>query len=1076
MAWDMETYQTIARKQGEKIRVFDDQLEEGRGGYLDISTQEFYQDRDQGGGRFLLPEHTNYALIDDAGNLVRTRKRGEAYSYLDKGYSLLDEQIVDAIDTETKDLETGRFDQFLGEGAFSTFLGSATREFERWGTFGFSELLRGKTGGAERYQKIQEQVRKERHPKSSGAGTTIGTIAGGIGIGGVSAKATAKTFQTLTKAGVGSKKAGVIASLAGSSVFTAPYSISKGLAEKDLQKGLEDFLVGTTLMSATGGVLKLAGKGLKGGFELAGGKFKTLSEATNRAFYSFKKAGDLQKFTEKQRPLLESMLDDADDPLTQILRNEILSSASKERLKKVFQTNDLSKVNKWKFHQKRKEVLKSLSDDEVLMLNTKILNKTVAKGELSGSGSAYTQTIKLLQDNTEKVSGTLKTAINKASETQQLSINSNAKLKGALSKIPFVESILGVSSAVAKQVREDVRKVSTAHIKEAIKKLSKKATGDLNRKEFTELSMKLIYWAERNRSKLTSQRRDVDKFLTDKGDDFIAYMKKEGFDDDEIITIQALYDNAINGNPKLASTAREIFSVEALVAKKGRLTIREAQYIKTISDKYARVQNPFAKKSFSPLRNLSEVISKEMLPKGMGLVTKEEITHLISKSFRSGFNEVGFKLSQSQITKEMSHVLGVVNSLFKDKNAISVKELSNIIQGLRQNKQLFSGDVLPKSFYEKMVVDISKFQNNKVGEFAQLILKDKNLRGKLSAKELLALKNINKTKKNISFNLNNIEQLQRASGADLSAFLIKDSLIGIGGAFLGFGLGGIPTAVLAGGAGVALSYFATQAIKGGWGLRGMTDLAKRTSNMANNAVLRFNKMSNPSFLSSEIRKGGTASIFKSGVGIAFISNAVFGEEVDSVQELRPLVYQAVKDPAFLNGVKNNMSHLQDGYMQDGGFATPERQALKQGYNYKMLQVILHNLNALGGNVDDFKLEQFEQDMAVVFDPTSVIDRMRDSTITMQQVNNFKQLYPRKYNDIRNNFLMDLSKGKIKVDDFTYQQQISLSMFLDYDLTGVRGGFNVDTNYKGMQRIGQEFKRKVDQAEQFETITQQVERF
>ena len=1048
---DLEKYKEIAGEQGETVRVFSPSFNNNEGGYEDVSINKFYEDRNVTENQYLLPDGTNHALADESGNIIRTRKRDEVYKYISAGYRVLDEQIVDALQTKSEDLETGR----LGD-KVSVGLGSLIDSFSDSASLGFNKTIKDRT----RREEVETQVLKERSPITSGVGTTVGTLGGAIAPGGV-AGAVGKKVVGKT----GSKLLGVAAEGA---AFSAPYGISKALSEKDIGKGMEEFLYGTLSVGITSGAFKVVGAGVKGvvGATRTGGN--KVADTLNRDFYSFRTKKELGNFSKVQKPLLEELGTDVKSPLFKEVKESTLDNLSIKQKNRLFGTS--SNISDDAFSKKSKEIFQTFSDDQVLSVNTSILSTKTKIG--SGSGTTYSQIVDTLSRQTDDLSKVLDGIVKKSGESQTKVIGQNQELKKQLKKIDFVENIYGVSSDVAKGVKKNIRESSTKHIKDNLARYKNKLPE--NKKDFADFSEKFIYWVEKQKSKTSEVNKHTKGFLQGKQDDFYAYLKKEGFDDEEISTLYAIYDDALKSNPNGLKVAEDVFTMEGIVSKKEAMTNADALKVMEISKKYSGVKNIFNKKEFAPMKKLADDVSLAMLPKKTGLITKEEVKKEISKALKSGFNKVGSQLSSGQISTNQRRIEGAVNTMFGNKNAITIKDLGELIKGIRQSSAVFKSDVTAKSFNEKLLVSLSKYQNTKINQFASDLLKNKELSKQLSPLQISNLKNTTKLKKEISFNLNNIERISAATGADISAFLGKEVLAtgALAAGAVGLAGAGAAAAITSGGVGVVLAYSAARAIKGGWGLRGMSDFSRRIAHSADNALRKFNDLGDMALFKNKITQSPSTSA-ASFIGITAMSDLVFGQEIDNVQDLTTLTHLAKADPFFLDSAEGSVNQLQNGYLESTNALSPELKGAQMINQQKLVNILAENLAEIGKNpFAPNAIKKFEENMSVVFDPSSITTHIKNNTVNSKMARNFKAMYPTKFQEIYEQFVLANSKGEL--DDLTYQQKLSLSVFLGYDFTGVRGGWNVKENYHGMQNARKEFDRKAQTAEKFETQRQKAE--
>ena len=160
---------------------------------------------------------------------------------------------------------------------------------------------------------------------------------------------------------------------------------------------------------------------------------------------------------------------------------------------------------------------------------------------------------------------------------------------------------------------------------------------------------------------------------------------------------------------------------------------------------------------------------------------------------------------------------------------------------------------------------------------------------------------------------------------------------------------------------------------------------------------------------------------------------------------------------------------------DAGVNTPEYVGLQVASRFKRLSILKRNLDALGvkHTYTQREIKKFEKNMSVLFDARNIVKHIKEGSVTYEMASNFKDMYPRKYNEMRYNLIQSYLKGELK-GSLTFSQRNQLSKFLDFDFTGVRGGVS-DEDRKGLGNVSpRETKRKVDLAKEHQSATSRVE--
>lgn len=1061
--FDYNKYRGYADTEGELFRVWNNDTEE----YEDVSFGKFREDYNNPERKYVHHLSDKSYFLDQKGNKI-TAEPNEFYKYLHAGYTPLDTEIVRIMGAEDKDLKGEGVREFLPKNALGTGVSSFISRTAEFFSGGLDRTLTDALFGVDNYSKrtrrLEEEELKSRHATASRIGSASGAgvgLVGGVrtlgglfkatGVTGLATKATKipKIGSVLNTTGVKWGATG--------GAYSLPNGISNALAEKDIGKGAETIMWG----AFSGGVLGTLGKGainIVGAVGKGSGSFgRSVSDWGMKGYFSQTISGKGEKLVSKiQNNVLYTMKNGTNESLKNYNKNieKILTPKQKKR---IFGDKGITPQS---LRDKSDEIWKEASQGQKFDITSQLTN-------LSGG---YEKMGRVLSKQADDVQNLLTNSMNKIKKFQKTQISQNQEIKKTLRDSKFIDAIYTSNPKVLDKSIRKARDVSTAYFKKNINKFKDVEFG--KRKDFLDFFNKFNYWTTQNKNALKSL--NTSGYRNYKKDDLVNFLKSEKFDADEIQVITKYYDDVVAGNAKGMEIARDVNVLEMLANKSGKLTNAEVEAITKITHKYRTIKNPFNQKVFAGTKDEADNVAFSLLKSKDTYVTKPEMMKIIDNVY-SNFSKASRAFGGKRMIKSKMDFQRMVSAQFGNKQQISVADLKNFQNALSDSKRMFSSSK-DAPVIAKIFDDFYMKVSNMRGEKMLNVLKDDRFKGVLSKQERSLIGKWTRDRKLQSLNLQMKEAVEGASGFDLSAFLVKEPIVATLG-ILGYVSGGLSGAVLGGGVGVVASYAIAQTIKKGLGIVGTARLARNFAHGIDRASTNIAKFNSPKNFIAGIT--GSKS-FDSGLAKTTIPNlnrlseALFGEETNDPMTFQVMTQQALQmerlpEDSVISGAEEMINNTNAN--------TPQLDTIMYMVRQNMLKALSESLGYINSNDPEKqeKLVKFSKDISVLTDPTALTKSIKDKSITPQMMRNFRNVFPSHYKNLKKSLILE-HQAKDFNKTIEYDKLVLLGMLFEYDFTGLRGGYNVDTNYQGMQNVNQEFKRKVKTAEDHESQSSRIERF
>ena len=320
-----------------------------------------------------------------------------------------------------------------------------------------------------------------------------------------------------------------------------------------------------------------------------------------------------------------------------------------------------------------------------------------------------------------------------------------------------------------------------------------------------------------------------------------------------------------------------------------------------------------------------------------------------------------------------------------------------------------------------------------------------------------------------------------------SAFFTRDMLtlgaatIGIGG-LVGASVGAVSGATVGFGLGL-LNFYMSKSGKGLLTARGVTQTAEKWLQglpaSINKKSLAFKNLSNAESYKNFKPTGRALR----GMTYEQIGETLLGNSPESPEEFQRALLDSVNeyDTKSVGGVQQVVKQ----FLNEAGVNDDKLNAFIDYKTHKLMQVTLQNvLDAFKGSPYashprikksqkqfDIRKKKFEQNMSVVFSPESVSAYIRESKLTPRMIENFKAVFPDKYEEMQQRLLMAYKSGQLNL---TRKQTMTLSRFIGYDLIGTKGVTSDSKDGTSSIKAPERIQRKIKEGEGQQTAVQRVE--
>ena len=271
------------------------------------------------------------------------------------------------------------------------------------------------------------------------------------------------------------------------------------------------------------------------------------------------------------------------------------------------------------------------------------------------------------------------------------------------------------------------------------------------------------------------------------------------------------------------------------------------------------------------------------------------------------------------------------------------------------------------------------------------------------------------------------------------------------------------------GAGFMVNYM----LKSGTGILKTSQVFNSYSQRLAETALKFKNLSDPKWLKKKQKSG------LRGVTYSQLSQSLFGVPSESIEDFGMTLHNSMNevgnDPTEVAATKEAMFNQQeDSSMSIASVDFTKMRILKQVH--ESFQKNIHHYDQIPNFKDKKKdiarkIKSFERDIEVLFDPQSLMSNMSNGYLTPQMIENFKNAFPSKYQEMQTEFFIAYRDNKL--DNLTRKQIRTLSRFMGYDLTGLQGAvFGEDED--PLAKPSQGYEGSLKQKELQQSPVQRVE--
>ena len=957
----------------ETVPIWDNKKQE----FGAISKMDFDVDRQGEKQRYVFSGEQGF-FEDKEGNTIATNTEDFYNFYDNSDYRYLDSSILDSITTDKDKLKTGEFIRdILPKGKVGTGLANVFDAIGDNFSFGAVNFINKKT----RSEELAEKRLREEAGAVGAAGTVIGEVIGILG----ATKATAGIGAGATTAALGSRYASKFPKLASGIKKTKEF-LSKG-------KGLKHtLLTGAAYTSPWALVTSIGQKDVGKGVEQMawGAGLPYVGHMIGKGALKIGQAGTqvirdaMFKVPKKIKPLndLKDEISKSIDVDPDIIPDKTYFKIAK-RL-------GVKKGVKGFSVQDKKELIMESKGNEMLEVMTDFTNKYASqtKKGLAWTRHGIYKDLRRFQKVIGKEIGDVRNVLSENPKdfgvfghTVKKELEKAVPQKtfytpqdvSAIKKFTNREGILKTGEKIRNKIKFD-RKIRNMTRREVIKSLKKKkVVSDLKHEDAV--------------NELT---RDVETRIQD-------------------LVVRLLVKN------KAPKTSKEIeaFTKEALS------TLRKEKKIRGEVDKSLLY--------LTTDRGILNLRSKEGLKK----LKKEQ--SLRKKQFTENLNKIKrkediSKLKEQNVLKNLKvkqeGMKGLIDQIIPTK-----KYTLNQLKELRDNfEPKFGKDI------DKTAVDIDRAAYTLLSDLEERVIsdsskivKDKIAKGNKDYEDILgSLEVFNKKKSKFVQSNTILDVLDKASGPQSMGLLFENPfmeriLIYGGAGYVGH-LYGSP--LVGATFGVGLAGAITTGLGKGFYYKPVESIVKN-----------FNKMNN--FIDSIFKKSKVRAKALESVTVNSIRANLLGStgDEDDLNGLAMELSQSVSEPHKSNS--GSSREVVEGLFGSLNVNSTERK-LSAAETYSRLEsVVLNNIkfHKKGSKQAKQAKEDFLKNVAPLFSPEILFENIRNGSLTQKQVDNFRAVYPRMYNSIKSDIMLENSKKPLK-DRLSYRQLVTLSRFTGENLTGL----------------------------------------
>ena len=261
-----------------------------------------------------------------------------------------------------------------------------------------------------------------------------------------------------------------------------------------------------------------------------------------------------------------------------------------------------------------------------------------------------------------------------------------------------------------------------------------------------------------------------------------------------------------------------------------------------------------------------------------------------------------------------------------------------------------------------------------------------------------------------------------------------------------FGLGAVVFKTFGAGGGAGLlgaGFLANSMMQKGTGMLAASKAFQGFSSKIEKTARLFRELSDPTWLGLK-RRINLRSAAYSTLPYNALSQGFFGSSSEDIDDFATTInnhiQEAPKDPVEIATAKELIyDAAEDSSLKIASLDIAKMRVIKQlKETYDTNMKILGDIPNIKGKYVNIerKIKAFERDIAVIFDPEALMDNISSGFLTPQMIQNFKVVFPNKYEEMQYNFFIAYKEGKL--ENLTRRQLRTVSRFIGYDLTGIQG--------------------------------------